>query len=56
MNEDRFSHRMNRTGVPIQVNDGVMGGRVAIGSVPIGAKQEVKVGSKSRTFTNQYLL
>jgi hypothetical protein len=36
---------MNRTGVPIQVNDGIMGGLLAITSVPIGAKQEVKAGS-----------
>jgi hypothetical protein len=33
---------MNRTGIPIQVNDGIMGGLAAIVSVPIRAKQEVK--------------
>jgi hypothetical protein len=36
---------MNRTGIRVQVNDGIMGGLVAIVSVPIGAKQEVKAGS-----------
>ena len=33
---------MNRTGVHIQVNDGIIGGLLAIASVPVGAKQEVK--------------
>jgi hypothetical protein len=33
---------MNRTGFPIQVNDGIMGGLAAIVSVPIWTKQEVK--------------
>jgi hypothetical protein len=36
---------MNRTDVPIQVNDGKIGKLAAIASVTIGAKQEIKAGT-----------
>ena len=35
-------NRMNRMGVPIQVNDGIMGGLAVIASTPIATKQELK--------------
>lgn len=36
---------MNRTGISIQVKDGIMSGLATNASVPIGAKQEVIAGS-----------
>jgi hypothetical protein len=52
----RYRNRMNRTGITIQVNDGIMGVLAAIANVPIGAKQEVKAGRKSMKCTYQYVL
>lgn len=45
LNTHTQRNRMNRTGVPIQVNYGILVGQAAIACVPIGAKQEVKAGS-----------
>lgn len=53
---DGYHRNRKKRIVPIQVIDGIIGGHVAIVSVLIGAKKEVKAGSRSWKCTHQSVL